>query len=179
MNNTLKPSIGKVKVTDKPVNTSQRKKGSKPPNGKRTERETIQYIRNYYGMYCRVDRLPDTLDVGRWEDRRPCDLFVTISRGFASTTSTIWYVECKETGSVRKNLQFSVLNSGQRKAINFTIANKIPYFVVFQHLKSKTIYLIPAKVILDYEAQGKKSMNESDLQPYVWLEKGKLYDYFS
>lgn len=178
MNDTVKPTIDKVSTTSKPVNQT-RKGGGKPPNGKATERETMQLVQNYYGMKCRIDRLPDTLDTGKYEDRRPCDLFVTLRRGLEGDQNTIWYVECKETGQDRKNLQFSVLNSGQKKAIAFTIANRIPYFVVFQHLKSKTLYLIPALIIHEFEQKGKKSMNENDLEPYIWLKRGKLYDFYS
>lgn len=179
MNHTPKPIIGKVNISTKPVNPSSgRKGGGKPPNGKATERQTIQAIQSYYGKKCRVDRLPDSLDVGRYEDRRPCDMFVSLGRNVESTQNTLWYIECKETGQDRKNLQFSVLKDGQWKAINFTIENQIPYFVVFQHLKTRTIYLIPATVIKEFLSRGKKSMNEDDLLPYIWTIQGKLYDNF-
>lgn len=180
MNSNIKPSLGKIKpsIKEKPQYNPHSHTRSKAPNGKATEREVTQLVQNYYGAKCRIDRLPDSLDAGHYEDRRPCDLFVTIARGVASPENTIWYLECKETGQQRKTLQFSVLNDGQNKAINSTIALEIPYFVVFQHLPSKTLWLVPATAIRQQQSKGKKSMNEQELEAYLWVNKGKLYDNF-
>ena len=48
MNDTAKPTLGKVSTTPKPVNQT-RKGGGKPPNGKATERETMQQYRTTMG----------------------------------------------------------------------------------------------------------------------------------
>lgn len=196
-NDTLKPLLGKARtqvaqqtkplnsfsaaqsptVKPKPVHGVKRTKTA--ITGKKTERDTIYLIQQYYGKQCRIDRLPDSFDAGHYEDIRPCDLFITLARGQESESSNIWYVECKETNKEKINLPFSVLNTGQRKAIKNTLDLKINYFVVFQHLRTGKIYLIPASKIVETEKQGKKSLNEFELEPYTWINKGKLYDYYS
>lgn len=178
MNNTLNIDFSTVKGKNIRKPTTPQNTRKKAPNGKVTERMTIDLIQSFYGVNCRVDRLPDSLDAGHYEDIRPCDLFVTFKRGILSKQCTICYVECKETGKEKKVLTFSVLNSGQRRAIRHTMNLEIPYFVVFQHLLSHSIYLVPATEILKLEAEGKKSMNEKQLEQFLWTNKGKLHDYF-
>lgn len=185
MNSNTKNQLGKtlpsptgIKTKVKPQYNPHERRGSRPPNGKKTEREVMSHIQRHYGERCRIDRLPDSLDAGHYEDRRPCDLFVTMQRHEESKENTIWYIECKETGQQSIKLQFSVLNSGQRKAMTHTIQLRIPYFVAFQHLPTKQLWLVPAKVIMEFEERGKKSMNEKDLEPYQWLIVGRLYDNF-
>lgn len=176
---TMKPTMTATTTATKPrlLPSLRPKKRTSKPSGKVTEREVMAMIQGYYGLDCRVDRIPDTYDVGHYMDYRPCDLFVTIGRGVESGTNTIWYIECKETNAEKINLQFSVLNIGQNRAIQNTLRLRIPYFIVFQHLKSRSKYLIPATMIKTLERQGKKSMNEDELKPYLW-KSGALYDNF-
>ena len=176
MNNTPKLSISTAFREGKKLPKERAPRGR--PSGKLTESLTIRSIQKYYGLSCLVDRLPDSLDSGKYEDIRPCDIIVTTERGRISNENTVWYIECKETRQKSVTLPFSVLNKGQLQAIKNTFRLKIPYFVVFNHMETKKIYLVPADRIISQMEDGKKSLNSKELEPFIWNELGKLYDYF-
>lgn len=148
--------------------------------GKATEKDVAFLLRKMYGSQVEIIRLPDKYDTGKHEDTRPSDFIVIISGTYSELNGVgnAFYIEAKETASDKAtwNLK-STFQKGQLQAMIRANKNKIPYFVVFQYLKTRKIYLVPSNVILDIFTSGGKSISKQTIEQYPWLN-GSLYTYF-
>lgn len=177
--NMLKPTWGSHSKSSGALKIMQRSSTAKA-TGKATEKDTAQALRKHYGINVDIQRLPDKYDVGRYEDVRPSDFLITLG-GEISTdrgVSNVYYVECKETNSDKASFSFnSVFMKGQMQAMRRAKKLQIPYFVVFQFLKTREKFLVPSLTLLELETEGKKSIPVSTIRNYPW-KTGALYDYY-
>ena len=146
--------------------------------GKATEHETARRIRQQYKTAVSIQRLPDKFDTGKFEDTRPSDFLIILGRDFAKKSSSIYFVECKETEKPKTS--FSILGTfrkGQVQGMVRAAQLSFLYFVVFHILATNQIYLVPGIEILRCLNEGKKSISISIIEQYPWKE-GALYDYY-
>lgn len=146
-------------------------------NGKTTEFLTSQKLRSFYKLNVMINRLPDKYDTGRYEDIRPSDFMVTLSRKVAPNNMTSFFIECKESEKLKTSFGLaSTFRKGQLQAMRMAKILEVPYFVVFNFLSTKEIFLVPSTEILDCLEQGKKSISIDTIRKYPWTT-GELYDY--
>lgn len=148
--------------------------------GKATEKDVAFLLRNFYGSRVEILRLPDKYDTGKYEDKRPSDFLVILSAEYAelNSVSNAFYIEAKETGSDKKSWNItSTFEHGQIQAMIRANKLRIPYFVVFQYLQTRSIYLVPSNIILEIFTKGDKSISKETITQYPWTN-GSLYTYF-
>ena len=149
-------------------------------SGKATELKTTQMLRLRYKTAVDIQRLPDKYDTGKYEDKRPSDFLVILSAEYAelNSVSNAFYIEAKETGSDKKSWNItSTFEHGQIQAMIRANKLRIPYFVVFQYLQTRSIYLVPSNIILEIFTKGDKSISKETITQYPWTN-GSLYTYF-
>lgn len=148
--------------------------------GKATEKDVAFLLRKFYGTNIEIIRLPDKYDTGKFEDRRPSDFLAILSGEFSeqNAVSNAFYIEAKETKADKKSWNFlSTFENGQIQAMIRANKIKIPYFVVFQYLQTRSIYLVPSSVILEIYTSGGKSISKETIVKFPWIN-GSLYNYF-
>lgn len=146
--------------------------------GKATEHETARRIRQQYKTAVSIQRLPDKYDTGKFEDTRPSDFMIILSRDIAKEAATTYFVECKETEKPKTSFSIGgTFRKGQVQGMVRAAQLRLPYFVVFQILSTKQIYLVPGIEILKCLNEGKKSITIGVIEQYPWKE-GALYDYY-
>lgn len=149
--------------------------------GKATEKDVAFTLREAYGSAVDIIRLPDKYDTGRFEDKRPSDFLVVLSHNLPVVKaggSNTYYIEAKETAADKKTWAFSsVFQKGQLQAMMRASINKNPYFVVFQYLQTRKLYLVPSSAILNIYLKDGKSISKEIIESYEWTD-GKLYNYF-
>lgn len=147
--------------------------------GKATEKDVAFLLRNFYGSRVEIIRLPDKYDTGKHEDTRPSDFIVILSAEYAELNgvSNTFYIEAKETKADKTSWNLnSTFQKAQIQAMIRADKLKIPYFVVFQYLQTRKMYLVPSSVILDIYTRGGKSISKETIQQHPWLN-GSLYTY--
>lgn len=150
------------------------------PTGKATENKVVQMLRKAYKLQVDIQRLPDKYDTGQYEDTRPCDHIVTLGRDIAleKFLPNTFFIESKETLASKSSFNFgSTFQKGQLQGMRRASNLKLPYFIVFQFLKTHEIYLVPAYEILNLQEEGKKSISVDIIKQYPWTT-GELYDYY-
>lgn len=150
------------------------------PTGKATESKVARMLRKAYKLQIDIQRLPDKYDTGKYEDVRPCDHIVTMSRDLAleKFLPNVFYIESKETLASKTSFNLkSTFQKGQLQGMFRAHNLKLPYFIVFQFLKTHEIYLVPAFEILEAIDAGKKSISVETIKKYPWTT-GELYDYY-
>lgn len=146
--------------------------------GKATEHETARRIRQQYKTAVSIQRLPDKYDTGKFEDTRPSDFMIILGRDIANGSASIYFVECKETEKPKTSFSITgTFRKGQVQGMVRAAQLRLPYFVVFQVLATKKIYLVPSIEILKCLNEGKKSISMTIIEQYPWKE-GALYDYY-
>lgn len=148
--------------------------------GKATEKDVAFLLRKAYGTQVEILRLPDKYDTGKHEDIRPSDFIVILSAQYAelNSVSNAFYIEAKETGADKNTWSLgSTFQHGQLQAMIRANKLRIPYFVVFQYLQTRKLYLVPSTVILDIYLSGGKSISKETIMQYPWLD-GFIYTYF-
>lgn len=150
-------------------------------SGKATENTVTLYLRKYYGTKVEIQRLPDKYDTGHYEDVRISDHIVALDSAISTDqgVSGLYFIESKETNEANKK-SFSITSTfqkGQIQGMRRARALSIPYFVVFQLLKTQEIFLVPSFVILDLLDQNIKSIKVDTIRAYPWTT-GKVYDYY-
>lgn len=148
--------------------------------GKATEKDVAFLLRKAYGTKVEILRLPDKYDTGKHEDTRPSDFIVILSAEYAelNSVSNAFYLEAKETGSDKNTWSLkSTFQASQLQAMIRANKLRIPYFVVFQYLQTRKLYLVPSNVILDIYFSGGKSISKNTIMQYPWVD-GFIYTYF-
>lgn len=152
------------------------------PSGKSTENQVVRMLRKAYKLNVDIQRLPDKYDTGNYEDTRPCDHIVSLSRDIAleKFLPNTFYIESKETLATKTSFNIkSTFQKGQLQGMQRAHNLKLPYFIVFQFLKDKeNLYLVPSFEILEALQAGKKSISVETIKKYPWTT-GELYDYYS
>lgn len=149
--------------------------------GKATEKDVALLLRKAYGTNIEIIRLPDKYDTGKHEDTRPSDFLVALPAAYAvlHKCSNTFYVEAKETGADKTSWSISsTFRNGQIQAMIRANRLGIPYFIVFQYLQTRSMYLVPSRVLLDIYTAGGKSIPKQCIEQYLWTD-GFLYDYFN
>ena len=143
--------------------------------GKTTEFLTTKMLRGYYRSGASIQRLPDKYDTGQYEDVRPSDFLIVINRGLAEGSNT-FFLECKETATPKTS--FSITGTFRKGKIQGMVRAAqlgLPYFVVFNILSTKEIYLVPAIEILKCLNDSKKSISFEIIKTHPWVT-GALHD---
>ena len=147
-------------------------------SGKATELKTTQMLRQCYRTAVDIQRLPDKYDTGKYEDTRPSDFIVILSRDISNQKSAVFYIECKETEKPKSSFSFSSsFRKGQLQGMVRAAQLKQPYYVVFHILSTEKIFLVPAIEILSCINAGKKSISMEIIEQYPWTT-GALHDYY-
>ena len=100
--------------------------------GKTTEFLTTKMLRSYYRSGASIQRLPDKHDTGQYEDVRPCDHIVTMSRDLAleKFLPNVFYIESKETLASKTSFNLkSTFQKGQLQGMFRAHNLKLPYFI--------------------------------------------------
>lgn len=150
-------------------------------SGKATENTVTLQLRKFYGTKVEIQRLPDKFDTGHYEDVRISDHIVALDSAISTDlgVSGIYFIESKETNDAnKKSFSFSsTFQKGQLQGMFRARALNIPYFVAFQLLKTKEVFLVPSLVILELMDQNIKSIKVEAIRNYPWTT-GKIYDYY-
>lgn len=153
----------------------------KRASGKATENTVTLFLRKFYGTKVEIQRLPDKYDTGHYEDARISDHIVALDSAISTDqgVSGLYFIESKETndGNKKSFTISSTFQKGQLQGMRRARALSIPYFVVFQLLKTQEIFLVPSHVILDLMDQDIKSIKVETIRNYPWTT-GKIYDYY-
>ena len=150
-------------------------------SGKATENTVTFLLRKQYGTNVEIQRLPDKFDTGQYEDVRISDHIVALNATISTDrgVSALYFIESKETNDPNKK-SFSInstFQKGQLQGMRRAKALSTPYFIAFQLLKTKEVFLVPSFVLLDLLDQNIKSIKVETIRNYPWTT-GKIYDYY-